>query len=286
MKSKNIYPYPIIGEELDFPGFIFSGEVVSYSHDIDNYNFEVKYELNEPNLLKLIETKEVVLVTTVSNSSLYRCSFKHFDINTTHKIKIPIGVIRGKNFKIEFSFKLCANKKFVYNNPSADKIYSGLNFNMEPGQLLGQNEASDEEITLEQGFASFHSSNSFLRIRRGEDLTETKIIVAHDIVSVYLTTENHKLFEEAQKNLVQSLLAIIVFPVIIELVHRVKKDPVSYSDANYLWVGVLKEKFGTDPPFDDEDNCLVIAEKILLNPWFKALQEVNVSRDMIKEINN
>ncbi len=286
MKSKNIYPYPIIGEELDFTDFVFTGEVVSYSHDIDNYNFEVKYKLDEPTLLKLIETKDVALVTTVFNSSLYRCSFKHFDLTTPHQIKIPISLIRGKNFKIEFSFKLCANKKFTYNNPSADRIYSGLNFYMEPGQLLGHNDADDEVIILEQGFANFQNSNSFLRIKPGGDITETRIMADYDIVSVYLTTEIHKLFEEAQKNLVQSLLAIIVLPVLIELVHRVKKDPVAYSEVNYLWVGVLKEKFGNEPPFDEEDNCLVIAEKILLNPWFKALQEVNVSRDMIQEIDN
>lgn len=286
MKSKSIYPYPIIGEEIDFPGFVFTGEVVGYSQDKENYNFDVKYELNDPTLLGLIAKKDVAFVTTVSNSSLYRNSFKHFDVTTLHQIKIPIGLIRGQSFKIDLSYKLCANKNFNYINPNADKIYAGLTFNMELGQLLGHNEAADETIVLEQGFANFHNSNSFLRIRKGVDITETKIIADRDIVSVYLTVENHQLFETAQKNRVRSLLAIIVLPVIIELVHRIKKYPEIYSETSYLWVGVLKEKFGNEPLFDDEDNCLVIAEKILLNPWLDALQEINVSIEMNNEINN
>lgn len=283
MKSKSIYPYPIIGDVIDFPKFNFSGDVITYSKDSENYNLEIKYELDEPTLIALITKKDVAFVTSVTNSSLYRDSFKHFNPKETHKIKIPINLIRGKDFKLNLSFKLCSNKNFDYKNPNSDKIFKDISFQMEAGQLLGHNEEGDIDIVLEQGFANFHNSNSFLRIRKGDDLTATNIQVDRDLVSVYLTSENHQLFEDAQKNRVKSLLSLIVLPVVIELVHRIKKEPDVYSEKNYLWVGVLKEKFGDDPPFDDEDDCLVIAEKILGDPWFDALQEINVLSDIANQ---
>ena len=154
---------------------------------------------------------------------------------------------------------------------------------MEPGQLLGHNEEDDQDIVLEQGFANFNNSNSFLRIRFSSDINATLIKADRELVNVYLTEENHKLFEEAQKNRLKSLLSIIVLPVVIELVHRIKNDPGTYNEKDYLWVGVLKEKFGDDPIFDDEDDCLVIAEKILANPWFDSLQEINVLMDITNQ---
>lgn len=283
MKSKSIYPYPIIGEKSDFQNHVFSSKLVTYSSDRENYYFEVKYTLDEPTLIKLIKEKKAAFVCSVANSSMYRASFKHFDLDTTHKFSIPVPLIRGNDFSLSFTYKLCANNFFEYTNPNADKIYSGMKFKLEPGLLLGHNQEDDFDYLLEDGFADFNNSSSFLRIRLGADITSTFINPERELVSVYLTKENHKLYEEAQNNQLKSLLSIIVMPIVIELVHRIKKDPGLYNETDFLWVRVLKEKFGDDPVFDDEDNCLVIAEKILANPWFNSLREINTLIDITND---
>lgn len=281
MKSKKIFPYPIIGEDTnDFPSYSFSGTVVSFSQDTEFYNFEIKFSLDEPFLISLIEKEDVVFIVTLNNDSIYRESFKHSNIDELLKISIPINFIRGK-FVIDFNFKICCNKAFNYENPNADKIFDGFSFNMEAGQLLGISEVT-EKIILEQGFANFHNSNSFLKIRKGlEGATSTVIKPDTEIVDVYLTPENYDLYQSALNQWrSKSLLAVIVLPVIVELVHKIKSNTEEFIDEKYPWVGVLKEKFGEDPSFDDEESCYVVAEKILSNPTYAALMELNVALEM------
>lgn len=274
MKTKNIFPYPIIGDHSDFKDFSFSGSVISYCKIENDFHFEVNFNLIEPTLINLIKEKKVALIAIVSNNSFYRETFKHFRPEENLKILIPSKLIRG-NFSFNFNFKICANQFFEYQNLNAVPIFHDYNFKMEPGQILGIAENS-EKVILQKGFASFKNSNSFLKIKRGlEDATITLLKIDKDTVHVYLTPKNYELYLSAQKLKSVSLLSILVMPIIIELIYKIKASKEEYTEENYSWVEVLMDKFESNVSFDDEESALTIAENILNFPIYNSLREIN-----------
>lgn len=264
------YSHPVLGNSDDFSSKFDVDSKIEVSDDGESWLIEIKTEMDNSYLQKLIDTGEATFHIEVEcRSTFYRQSFSTLEDIT--RFEISTTRLRGR---VKLDTFIVATKSISNYKPNGiHEDYGARSYQISAGEILGV--GGTTTFIADTDFDPLRASaNSFIKIERGR-VTKGNIEVLHgsnDII-IRMPQQDYDRFQEvAGERLFEDILhASIVFPVLVEAVQFAQK--VNHSDANDRLRAILEQRnLIKDDPFS-------VAQQILHSPVSRTLDKLH----MIKE---
>lgn len=282
MKINRYFSHPILGIPGHFVKGNYRGIICALKITKDEYEVKVKHQIDDPEILSLINNKKASPVTSIRNKAYFWLSEVHSEANSISTIKIPKALIRG-NFELEFEFTICAKKNIAsYSNSNTNSTYTGYNFKLQKGEFLAI--ASAKKIKLVPDYVEMSGGSSWMLFEFSSGTNSIKYSIEKERVVFYFPEKYQELFNNLNFKNPQTLVGVLVYPFLVELLNAIRKDADTYEiDETYTWVGSLidiVDKAGLRL-FDEDANVLELADVILEEPIYSALMDVDHLRKSI-----
>lgn len=279
MKIKNkISPYPILFKYND--DFINSSFLsnISAINKPNHLDLKINFDLKDDTILNLIkENKAVYLV----HAECPVTSFRKLTISKEPFIELSISSnkLRGK-------FEVCtfvvANEEIKkYSNPNFHEDYSGLEFDLDKGNILAI--GTGKEFDISKTDEDLENLPSIIKIFKAKDKKFGEITVNTEgdyiLVGLYEDCfEKYNLLGRSQFK--STMLSLILLPAMIIVLERMIEDYDNMEDLKWFKVlSTLLESIGVNVydlnnDLGNKGSILYIAQLIFDNPISRSLIEI------------
>lgn len=280
--------YPIIQEDnIDFKTKIFTANItmVESRTNARMAVFHVDCSLTNQYIKDLINKGKAKIYVHCE------CPVTSFRINypiskLSDDIIVPSAFIMKS---LELNVFICLEEDIDnYNSPDFSDEFEGFIFNLKKGQIIGKSHTFIADIV--KSGSDFQNWPSVITIMRATDNEDTKLNVQYDDdkIIIYLNAENYDIYSNfSSKEIKNTLIRLVVFPAIIEVLCGVKSEEDSelYTEKN--WYKVVETQLKSlDPNFNDLQSYLLnrtpleianILFKDSLNQSFQEINEMMIS---------
>lgn len=269
------YPHPVLGNEDDLGGF---------------FKVEFKYELGKDDIVLnpafILKNKDIedfvksgkasFVAETECRSTFFRTSFP--TRKQTERFSIPAKLLRER---VTVGFYICADDDIKGYKPSeCHPDYERASFDIEKGDVLAIGGYCS--FIAEKNFDPLRPPvSSFMSIREGTNHEgPMEIDYESDKITIILSKADWKNYLEVrnQKTAEGILHSSVVFPALIDAIHRIQNGSGEYEDMN--WFGRLEAIL--DAKGLREKEPFEAAQKILENPATRSFQSI----ESLLEVNN
>ena len=276
------FPHPVLGsihaEIQDITGSAFQANV---NYDIDNrcLYLSAEFILSNRTLSEMVAKGEASYVVYVDCiNAFFRESFT--TSNTTWSESIMVDQLRGQ---VGVDFFLCVEKDVELTHlDGAHPDYEGIVFQLSKGDIV----AYDVGYIIHVGDKdSLRKISAIMKVVRGvtEDLPMS-LNFEDEQIQIVLCVRDFQRYNQLQgsKKMVQTLLATIVMPALVEGLARIRESGEDPPEGR--WAEVLERKRDevlAKHPLSDTSNYTELANLILENNLFHSLLELehNISFD-------
>lgn len=263
------YPHPVLGNGDDLGGFFKVPDFV-YELRKDEIAINPTFTLKNKALEELISKGKASFVCRVeSRSTFFRSSF-----STRKNIDQFIFPAKFARDRVTAIFYICADENIEEYKPTDCNADYGKNpsFEVEKGDILAVGGYTNF-LALKDFDPLRPPINSFFSIQPGSEM-EGPMEVNYDAakITVILSKEDWRRYAKVKnQTLIAGILhAAIVFPVLIDAVHKVQKHDSNYE--NYSWFERLDEVL--DKKGLREKEPILVAQKILDNPGTRSFNSI------------
>jgi hypothetical protein len=262
------YPHPVLGNGDDLGGF-FKLEL-SYELGRETVILNPLFALKNNGVEALLKKAWVSFVIEVEcRSTFFRRSYSTRKLE--EKIAIPAKMLRER---VTVTFSICADrdiKGYRPTEPHAD--YEGEPFNIDAGGVLAV--GGQASFIAEKAFDPLRPPvSSFMSIMEGTHHEgPMQIEYENEKITIVLSKTDWKNYLEVrgQKPVQGILHSAIVFPALVDAIHKVQTSSSEYESTN--WYGRLKAILEAKS-LEDKDP-FEAAQKILDNPASRGYAGIN-----------
>ncbi|MES2216602.1 MAG: hypothetical protein V4481_04885 [Patescibacteria group bacterium] len=270
------YPHPVLGNGDDLGG-LFKVEL-PYELSRENITLNPTFLLKNTGIEELIKKGRASFIVEVEcRSTFYRRSFS--TAKPIEKFSIPAKHLRER---VTVGFFICANedlKKYCPTAPHAD--YEGAVFDVDAGDILATGGYSS--FIAEKAFDPLRPPvSSFMSILEGSH-HEGPMQVDYEAekITIVLSKVDWKeyLGVRGQKPVQGILHSAIVFPALVDAIHKIQTAGGDYENTN--WYGrldAIMEAKGLQ-----EKDPFEAAQKILDNPATRSFRGIETLTNTIDD---
>ena len=262
------YPHPVLGNEDDLAGFF----KVEFNYELGKEAIVLNptFSLKNSGIEELLKKEKASYVVEVEcGSTFYRKSF--LTRNQLERFSIPAVALRNR---VTVGFYVCADQDMKGYRPSElHPDYGEAVFDVEAGDVIAVG-----------GYCSFIAEKSFDPLRPPVASFIAIIVGSHhegplqvdydsDKITIILSKADWKKYlgVRGQKPAEGIIHGSIVFPVLVDAVHKVQDPESEYSEKNWF---ARMEAIMEAKGLSDKDP-VEVAQKILENPSSRSLQGVD-----------
>lgn len=280
--TEKSFPHPVLsnyGEDVLNSAFQCT---LSAHQDRKNYYLTPSFVINNQTIKTLVsEGKASYFMHLECASTFYRSQYQIDDV--TQSITIKGDKLKGK---VEANFFVCATQRIDnYMIAGAHKDYAGLTFSIRKGDILAVAESATfhADKTNEQ----IKPLSSIMRVRLNEDEgTGIFSVTYDDFININMPKAEYDTYFKVRndRNMRSVLGCLIALPVLIDAIAEIKrKRELNDIEASRddKWFRILEEKLeGQEGTNMDEEEPIILAQKILENPLRRGLNELfEISQD-------
>ncbi len=263
------YPHPVLGNGDDLGGHF---RVTDFAYELrkDEIVLNPTYSLKNAGLEELISKGKALFVCRVeSRSTFFRSSFstrKNID-----QFVFPAKYVRDK---VTVTFYICADEYLEDYRPTDCNPDYGKNpnFGLDKGDILAVGGYTNF-LAIKEYDPLRPPISSFFSIRPGNDL-EGPMQVDYDAakITVILSKEDWRSYTKIKnQTLIAGILhAAIVFPVLVDAIHKVQSNDSNYESQ--AWFERLEDVL--DKKGLREKEAILSAQKILDDPETRSFSSI------------
>jgi hypothetical protein len=282
ISNDRLFPYPLL--KKDNENFITSKFEINteYRHNQKEYEFLLKVNLDEKNLLNLIDKGDVSLMCHLE------CSKTKF--RSIQKLKLG-----DNNFKINVSFLegrlqlygfIIAEKDIEkYYSKDFDSEYEGNSFFIEKGSILGVSEIPP--IIIENRKENISNLPSIFDIMLDKENEVMRVGLTQDRIKISLPLEQYKIRNANKTNFHSRNImnSMIVFPALVFVLNELSKANSITEHGNLRWFAVINKKLNKlgynimEGDLEDSD-IFHIAQELLEDLFSEAMDAVDYLEEL------
>ena len=228
------YPHPVLGNGDDLAGF-FKVEL-TYELSRDTIALNPAFTLKNAGIEELMKKERASFVAEVEcRSTFFRQGFSTRD--QSKRIEIPAKLLRER---VTVSFSVCADQDIRgYRPTEPHSDYQGATFDVEAGDVLAI--VGQVSFIAEKSFDPLRPPvSSFMSIREGASHEgPMQIDYEGEKITIILSKADWKEYLEVrgQKPVQGILHSAVVFPALVDAIHKIQSSASEYQDMN--WYGRL-----------------------------------------------
>lgn len=250
-----------------------------------------KFSLSEETFQKWIDEGTATFGTFIECT---KTSFRKFYRSQSNNITIKIDMNNLIDVVNIQGFILLNEDKFNFYNPNFNFLYGDNTFNLKKHSILGLSQ--EYKIDIEPQTDAFKTVASIFKVIKQTNLEDKDIDINYqsDFIKVYLSSNRYRQYKEVErltKNTPQLLHAIIVVPVLNNVLSELKDLPI--EEIDFKWFSSLMKTLDEkdkDPfeIFNIENSKFTLANELLDTPTLKSLEVLRsiltVKGDLDEEI--
>lgn len=296
IETKLEYPHPVLNNYSDdyYDKNFFSLRLLTYDRYGDEFLFEFKYDLNEPEILKLIQEDTVVVGVKVESPASFFRILKYFD-KSKNSLKFKISK-DDVSKSIRFTGLIIAKKNIKsFSSIQQNKEYFSASFDISRGEIIGIDYGI--KLYLQQEKAT-QPLSSILRIKQHENEDEPIYYrFDSDKIDIFLVQSSFKYYVQlrSEPETKEFIIGLIVYPAILSavtLMKRVIQDEIGASESQdddyedykeknwYRNIKLKLNKKGYDDSKINDEPAEKMANELLKSSPLKSLRIVY---DMYKD---
>ena len=273
MKFSNTLPYPVLADGNNNYVHSTFDVTVTASPSFGELKINSTFDLQNEGLQELINQKQAEFAIHIECSvTSYRQLYRSF--NSELEITIEGNFLRGK---IDLHPFIIANQKIIdYTNDNWSDFYKGYTAMFEKGSVLAIGKAI--ELILHEEPLSEQNLPSIVHVHKSTKAKYMQVDLNSNQITIILPEAQYNQYvHNGRSRLQNSLLTMVIFPALIDVLHLVKANSTTYED--YRWYQVVQQVFKSNNlPLEkvlSESISVIEAVQILLhNPLVGALNEV------------
>ena len=268
------FPHPVLGLSDDVEG---SASVANLTNDEntdkENYLLTIEYELNNPDLQKMLLEKKVQFLCELScTATLYRKS--ETSDSFIQKISVPKNYVRDK---VELLFLLVSvESNSNYTNSKVHVDFTGYSFDIDKGDVLAY--LGESYFIAGVAYKKLKAASSFMEIIKGQnEVGDFNIIIDSSKIQIQLAIKDYQKYCEPRIGKNPEFASVfhssIVLPTLIHALYQLIHDD---EIKEYSWAQIIK--FRLDNEFKsiqlEEKNIPKIAQNFLGMPVERLLNDL------------
>lgn len=266
------FPYPVLGSNGDIDGGFDVTITIDFSI-VGFYTLNCGFKLNNEYFENLIKTQQATFIVEIEcGATNYRNTFS--TRNETKIIKIPDDCVHGR---VDVKIYICALKDIPEYKPTGMNldIYGDDSFEIKSGEIIAIHPSTS--FLADPKYDSLNAPvRSFIKLKKSATQAKEMFVdYSGDFIEIELPEDDYKLYRDIHVSSPALIHSCVVFPVLVDVLHEMKKEDNAYSGA--VWLDRITQ-ICRDRQINIEDP-IVAAQKLLGLPlnrtfnWRKNDQE-------------
>ena len=266
------FPYPVLGNNGDIDGSFDVTIIIDFSI-VGFYTLNCDFKLNNEYFENLIKTQKAIYMVEIEcGATNYRHTFSTTD--KTMCIDIPDDYVRGR---VDVKIYICALKDIPEYKPTGmdTDIYGDDSFEIKSGEIIAIHPSTS--FLADPKYDSLNAPvRSFIKLKKSATQAKEMFVnYGMEFIEIELPEEDYKLYRDIHASSPALIHSCVVFPVLVDVLHEMKKEDNAYSGA--VWLDRITQ-ICQDRQIDVDDP-IIAAQKLLGLPlnrtfnWRKNDQE-------------
>lgn len=277
MKFKDYsFPHPVLGLGDDVGGTASVKKLDNdETMDNENYLLTIEYELDNPDLQKLVKEKKAVFLCEINcTGTLFRKS--ETCASPIQIVSIPKDGVRDK---VELLFLLVSAEPIPdYTNSKVHSDFDGYKFDIEKGDVLAY--LGESFFIAGIAYQKLKAVSAFMEIIRGENESgDFNIILGSQKIQIQLSKNDYEKYCDRRIGSSFENASIIhssiVLPTLIHALYQLSKKNSDVTE--YAWANLIKFRLENDENLNLislEDNIPKIAQNLLGMPAERLMNDL------------
>jgi hypothetical protein len=279
MKFNNDYsfPHPVLGINDDVTGTASVTVVNDENSDPDNYIITAQYQVDNPDIHRLLAERKVEFVCELSCTGTFFRTSKSSS-SSPHVMLIPKNAVRDE---VEMLFLIVASDHIPrYTNTGAHPDFEGFTFDLQKGDVLAY--LGDSRFIAGIAYQKLKAVSSFMEVTRG-DQTDGGIIIILDNpkIQIQLPRADYDRYSAPSivnnKDYASTFHASIVLPALIHALYQLS-DPSKDGINETAWAKIIRFRLDHEDGLRgislEDENVFKIAQHLLAMPVGRLLSDL------------